>query len=71
MLLQPIVEVSAQLKATRSRSAKVDAIVGLLQDRSAHDTRTIVAWMSGDLLQGRIGVSKGPGTRMERGRAGR
>ena len=58
MLLNQIVEVSEQLKATRSRTAKIRAIAHLLQARSAHELRTIVAWMSGDLLQGRIGISK-------------
>ena len=59
MLLNQIVEVSEQLKATRSRTAKIGAIARLLQGRTAHELRTIVAWMSGDLLQGRIGISKG------------
>ena len=59
MLLNQIVEVSDQLKATRSRSAKIGAIARLLQGRTAHELRTIVAWMSGDLLQGRIGISTG------------
>lgn len=59
MLLHSIVEVSVQLKATRSRSAKIEAIAALLQGRSPHELRTIVAWMCGDLLQGRIGLSKG------------
>ena len=59
MLLNQIVEVSERLKATRSRSAKIGAIASLLQGRTAHELRTIVAWMSGDLLQGRIGISKG------------
>ena len=59
MLLNQIVEVSEQLKATRSRSAKIEAMARLLRGRSAHELRTIVAWMSGDLLQGRIGISKG------------
>ena len=59
VLLNQIVEVSDQLKATRSRSAKIGAIARLLQGRTAHELRTIVAWMSGDLLQGRIGISTG------------
>ena len=59
MLLNQIVEVSEQLKATRSRTAKIDAIARLLQGRSTHELRTTVAWMSGELLQGRIGISKG------------
>ena len=59
MLLNQIVEVSEQLKATRSRTAKIEAMARLLRGRSAHELRTIVAWMSGDLLQGRIGISKG------------
>ena len=59
MLLNQIVEVSEQLKATRSRTAKIGAIARLLQGRTEHELRTIVAWMSGDLLQGRIGISKG------------
>ena len=59
MLLNQIVEVSEQLKATRSRTAKIEAMARLLHGRSAHELRTIVAWMSGDLLQGRIGISKG------------
>ena len=59
MLLIQIVEVSERLKATRSRSAKVEAIAGLLRGRTAHELRTAVAWMSGELLQGRVGVSSG------------
>lgn len=59
MLLNEIVEVSDQLKAIRSRTAKIGAIARLLQGRTAHEFRTIVAWMSGDLLRGRIGISTG------------
>ncbi len=59
MLLNEIVELSDQLKATRSRSAKIAAIGRLLQGRTSRELRTIVAWMSGDLLQGRVGISAG------------
>jgi DNA ligase-1 len=65
--LGQIVEVSEQLKATRSRTAKIAAIARLLQGRTAHELRTIVAWMSGELLQGRIGISKGRAHQYARG----
>ncbi len=65
--LSAIVETSQKLKATRSRSAKVAAVADLMKDREPDAVRTIAAWMSGQLLQGRIGISIGRAYEFSRG----
>ncbi len=67
MLLNDIVETSEQIKATRSRTAKTEAIASLLSGRAADELRIIVSWLSGELLQGRIGISKGRAPQFARG----
>jgi len=57
MLLNRIVEATTELRATRSRTAKTGIVAALFTDASPEELRTVVAWMSGDLLQGRIGIS--------------
>jgi len=44
------------MRATRSRKAKTATLARLLRGRTTHTLRTTVAWLSGDMLQGRIGL---------------
>ncbi len=44
------------MRATRSRKAKVATLARLLRGRTMHDLRTATAWLSGEMLQGRIGL---------------
>jgi DNA ligase-1 len=54
--LADVAETSAELASTRSRSAKRQRIAATLRAADADDVPTIVAWLSGELLQRRIGV---------------
>ncbi|NLU83670.1 ATP-dependent DNA ligase [Rhodococcus sp. HNM0569] len=56
MLLSRVVEASGAVAATRSRKTKVAVLDGLLRDAAADEVEPVVAWLSGELLQGRIGV---------------
>ncbi len=56
MDFETVVSTSGRIRATRSRKAKVAHLSELLRDRSAAELDLVVAWLSGDLVQGRIGV---------------
>ena len=54
--LATLVDASAQAAATASRLAKRDAIAAVLRGAAADEVETAVAWLSGEIRQGRIGV---------------
>jgi len=54
--LATLVDASAQAAATASRLAKRDAIAALLRGAATDEVETAVAWLSGEIRQGRIGV---------------
>ena len=54
--LSDVAEASAEIATTGARSVKTKRIAALLRAADAADVPTIVAWLSGDLLQRRIGV---------------
>jgi ATP-dependent DNA ligase len=56
VLLSELVEASADVAATSSRSAKIGRIAALLRDAPAGEVTVAVAFLSGELLQGQIGV---------------
>ncbi len=56
MLLAEVVDVSARVAATRSRTAKAAAIAELLRRAGADEVGPVTAWLSGDTGQGRLGV---------------
>jgi DNA ligase-1 len=56
VLLADVHAISAEVAATRSRTAKAAAIAGLLQRAERHEVPAVTAWLSGDTLQGRLGV---------------
>lgn len=56
MLLEEIVRTSEELAATRSRKAKVAALASLLVAAAPAERGVVVAYLSGALHQGRIGV---------------
>ncbi|MFO0555203.1 MAG: ATP-dependent DNA ligase [Polyangiaceae bacterium] len=55
-LLFEVAETSAEIGALSSRVAKRRRLVALLKSADRGDIRAIVAWLSGELLQRRIGV---------------
>ncbi len=56
MLFAEVVAVSAEVAATRSRTAKIAALAGVVRSAGAGDVRPVVSWLSGELLQGRLGT---------------
>ena len=54
--LVDIAEASVQIASTAARSAKTKQLAALLRAADTEDVPTIVAWLSGELLQRRIGV---------------
>ncbi len=56
LLLTDVVETSRAVGATRSRLAKREALVGLLQRAEADDIEVAVAFLSGSLRQRRTGL---------------
>ncbi|WP_280301337.1 ATP-dependent DNA ligase [Nocardia neocaledoniensis] len=56
MLFSEVVAASAAVRATRSRKAKIAALAGLLASAGPTEIATVVAWLSGELTQGRIGA---------------
>ena len=56
MMLVRVVETSAAVAATRSRKAKIVELGALLDDATAAEIPTVVAWLSGVIGQGRLGV---------------
>lgn len=56
MLLADVVAASAQVAATRSRTAKAGTIADLLRRADAAEVEPVTAWLSGETGPGRIGV---------------
>jgi len=56
VLLSEVVAVSAAVAATSARNAKIEQIAGLLGRVPPGEVAAAVAFLSGDLLQGQIGV---------------
>ncbi|MGC5259306.1 ATP-dependent DNA ligase [Gordonia sp. DT218] len=56
MKLSRVVEASSAVTATRSRKKKTEELGALLADASADEIPTVVAWLSGVIPQGRLGV---------------
>jgi len=54
--LATLVHASAAAAATASRLAKRDAIAALLRGAAADEVEIAVAWLSGEIRQGRIGI---------------
>jgi DNA ligase-1 len=54
--LVDVAGVSAEVATTSARSAKTQRIAALLRATDTDDVRAVVAWLSGELLQRRIGV---------------
>lgn len=56
MLVSRIVDTSRAVGATRSRKVKIEALRALLADLEPEEVEPVVAWLSGELRQGRIGI---------------
>ncbi|MGY1775622.1 ATP-dependent DNA ligase [Geodermatophilus sp. SYSU D00804] len=56
MLLADVVAASAAVAATRSRTAKAQAIAGALRAAGPDEAGPVAAWLAGELPQGRVGV---------------
>jgi DNA ligase-1 len=54
--LVDVAEASAEVATTRARSAKTKRLAAVLRAADTDDVRAVVAWLSGELLQRRIGV---------------
>ncbi|MFD3509108.1 ATP-dependent DNA ligase [Nocardia sp. NPDC058666] len=56
MLFSDVVHASEAVRATRSRKAKTAALAELFAATGPAEIGTVVAWLSGELVQGRIGA---------------
>ncbi|MGY1780096.1 ATP-dependent DNA ligase [Geodermatophilus sp. SYSU D01036] len=56
MLLADVVAAAAAVAATRSRTAKAQAIAGALRAAGPDEAGPVAAWLAGELPQGRVGV---------------
>ncbi|CCH87715.1 ATP-dependent DNA ligase [Modestobacter italicus] len=56
MLLADVLAVSAAVSATRSRTAKAQAIADLVRRAGDAEVEPVTAWLSGELRQGRLGL---------------
>ncbi|NMD55801.1 MULTISPECIES: ATP-dependent DNA ligase [Tsukamurella] len=56
MLFAEVVAVSAEVAGTRSRTAKIAALAAVIRAAGPGAVRPVVAWLSGELLQGRLGA---------------
>ena len=56
MLFSQIVATSRDVGATRSRKVKVGALREVLTRLEPSEVEPVVAWLSGELRQGRIGI---------------
>jgi ATP-dependent DNA ligase I len=54
--LLDVAQASAEIATTGSRSAKTKRVAAVLSAADSEDIPTIVAWLSGELLQRRVGV---------------
>jgi len=59
MLLERVVEISRQVTETSRRLEKIDLIAGLLRTATPDEIETVVAFLSGYVRQGKIGVGYG------------
>ena len=58
-LFARVAEASAAATATRSRKTKVAAFAALLEALDGDEVEPVIAWLSGETLQGRLGVGWG------------
>ncbi|MGV9410326.1 ATP-dependent DNA ligase [Nocardia sp. NPDC003693] len=65
MLLSRVVQASGSARATSSRKKKTAAFAELLAEADPAELAQVVAWISGELLQGRIGTGWRTLTAME------
>ncbi|MEV6277495.1 ATP-dependent DNA ligase [Nocardia sp. NPDC051832] len=56
MLLSDVVQASETVRATRSRKTKIATFSALLAAATTEELAPVVAWVSGELRQGRIGT---------------
>jgi DNA ligase-1 len=56
VLLADVVAASAAVAATRSRTAKAQAIAAVLRRADAGEVGSVTAWLAGETRQGRLGV---------------
>jgi DNA ligase-1 len=63
-LFARVAEASAAATATRSRKAKIAAFAELLAELEGEEVEPVVAWLSGETLQGRLGVGWGTVARL-------
>ncbi|GAA0986904.1 ATP-dependent DNA ligase [Nocardiopsis tropica] len=56
MLFTEVVAASTEVGQTRARTAKIETLARLLRGADAADVRPVVAWLSGTLLQERLGT---------------
>ena len=54
--LADVAEASAEIATTGARSAKTKRLADVLRGAETEDVPTVVAWLSGELLQRRVGV---------------
>jgi DNA ligase 1 len=69
VLLADVLAASEAVAATRSRTAKAAAIAELLRRAETGEVRPVTAWLSGEPLQGRLGVGWRTLSRSARGEA--
>ncbi|WP_433682349.1 ATP-dependent DNA ligase [Nocardia sp. CA-119907] len=56
MLFSDVVQASETVRATRSRKTKIATLAALLTEAAPDELAPVVAWVSGELRQGRIGT---------------
>ncbi|MFJ4653090.1 ATP-dependent DNA ligase [Nocardia sp. NPDC088792] len=56
MLLSEVVDASLAVRATSSRKTKINTFAELLRQAAPEELAQVVAWLSGELSQGRIGT---------------
>lgn len=56
VLLSEVVQASASVRATTSRKIKIATLAALLAQVGPEELAQVVAWVSGDLLQGKVGA---------------
>ena len=59
MLLERVVETSRRVTETSRRLEKIELIAGLLREAAPDEIETVVAFLSGYVRQGKIGVGYG------------
>ena len=71
MRLEDLVDASNAVAGTRGRLEKIATLAGLLKQADPDEIRLVVAFLSGALLQGRIGVGWSVISEMRNGEIGR